>query len=279
LWVDLFQRAGKGPASWAAQYRSAEKFRGQVLPLVALHSAVPQPLNDEPALVPWERANVIFHEFGHALHMLSNDATYPSLGSLYVPWDFIEVPSLLNERWLMDRKLLKRFARHYQTGEPMPDEMIDRIQQAAEYDRVFSASLNYLGSAMVDMRLHLLADGRDINAMAEEQSILQELELPPATDLVLYVPHAFHTFSEQYAAGVYTYLWSDVIAADIAEAFLKSPGGLYDQSVANRYFSTILSAGNTLPAAEEFRNFRGRDPDPNALLRRFNLVSPSNSGE
>ncbi|RPH97392.1 MAG: alpha/beta fold hydrolase [Lysobacterales bacterium] len=269
LWLDLFQRQGKGPASWVAEYRSAENFRGRVLPLVGLHSAVPRPTADEPVLVPWERANVIFHEFGHALHMLSSGASYPLLGALTVPWDFIETPSLLNERWLLDRRVLKRFMRHHETGEPMPDDLIDRVERSLRHDRVFSATLNYLATAIVDMRLHLMADGREIDAMAEEQRILEELQLPPGVDLTLYVPHAFHTFSQQYAAGVYTYLWSDVIAADIAETFLAAPGGLYDRAVAGRYFSLVLSVGNTVPAAEAFRSFQGRDPDPGALTRRF----------
>ena len=280
LWADLFQREGKGPASWAAQYRSAAAFGGEnVLPLIALHSAVPQPAGDEPILVPWERANVIFHEFGHALHLLSNGASYPTLGSIAVPWDFIEVPSLLNERWLMNREVLKRFARHYETGEPMPDDLIDRVEAAAQFDRVFSVSLNFLGTAMVDMQLHMLADGRDIDAMAEEKRILEELQLPQAVDLVLYAPHAYHTFTEEYAAGVYTYLLSDVIAADIAEAFLAAPGGLFDQGVADSYFSNILGSGNTAPMDEAFRNFRDRDPDPNALMRRFHLVDESGPEE
>jgi len=280
LWLDLFQRAGKGPASWASQYRSGENYRGKVLPLVALHSAVTPPAGEnEPVLVPWERANVIFHEFGHTLHTLANGSAYPSLGTLNLPWDFIEVPSLLNERWLLNRTTLKKFARHHQTGEPMPDELIDRIEQVANYDRVFSANLSYLGTAIVDMQLHLLADGREIDIMAEEQRILHELQLPPAVDLVLYAPHAFHTFgSPAYAGGVYTYLWSDVIAADIAEEFLASPGGLFDANTSEKYFSTILQRANTVPAAEAFREFRGRDPDPMALLRRFGLEAERDSG-
>lgn len=276
LWLDLFQRSGKGPASWASQYRSAEDFRGPVLPLVALHSAVTPPAGpDAPVLVPWERANVIFHEFGHALHILSNGAAYPSLGSLSAPWDFIEVPSLLNERWLLNRTTLKRFARHYQTGEPMPDELIDRIERVAQYDRVFSANLNFLATAIVDMELHLRADGREIDAMTVEQEVLDELQLPQAIDLTLYVPHAFHTFTEQYAAGVYTYLWSDVIAADIAEVFLQTPDGFFDTEVGQKYFAAILQAANTVPATEAFHQFRGREEvDPGALMRRFGLDQP-----
>ena len=272
LWIDLFQRQGKGPASWAAQYRSAESFRGRSLPLVVMHSAAQKPLDGGPVLIPWERANVIFHEFGHTLQTLSNAASYPSLGALTVPWDFIEVPSLLHERWLADREVLSRFAVHHETGEPMPDELIERLFATLNYDRVFSATLNFLGTAIVDMRLHLMADGSDIDAMAAEAAILEELELPAAIDLTLYVPHAFHTFSEYYAAGVYTYLWSDVIAADLAEAFLEAPGGLYDEEVAARYRAEILDVANTVPVTQAFRTFRDRDPDPTALMRRFGLL-------
>jgi peptidyl-dipeptidase Dcp len=240
---------------------------------VALHSAVTPTVNEnDPVLVPWERANVIFHEFGHTLHTLANGAAYPSLGTLSLPWDFIEVPSLLNERWLLDRTTLKKFARHYQTGEAMPDELIDRIEKVANYDRVFSANLSYLGTAIVDMQLHQMADGREIDVMVEEQRILEELQLPQAVDLVLYAPHAYHTFgAPAYAGGVYTYLWSDVIAADIAEVFLASPDGLFDAKVSEDYFSTILQRANIVPADQAFREFRGRDPDPMALLRRFGL--------
>ena len=272
LWLDLFQRQGKGPSSWASEYRTAERFRDEVLPLVALHSAVPVPVDGGPALVPWERANVIFHEFGHALHMLSNRSPYPTLGSIAVPWDFIEVPSLLNERWLTNRTMLRKFARHHVTGEPMPDDLINRVEAVLKHDRVFSATLNYLGTAIVDMKLHLLADGGDVDAIAEEQRILQELQLPQAVDLTLYASHAFHTFSREYAAGVYTYLWSDVIAAEIAEVFLAAPGGIYDNKVAEQYFSTILSAGNTRPPQDAAGEFIGHDPRPDALMRRFGLV-------
>ena len=272
LWVDLFSRPGKSPSSYAGEYRTQETFRGKVLPLVALHSAVTPPTGDEPVLVDWERANVIFHEFGHTLQTLSNTASYPSLGALRAPWDFIEVPALLHERWFMDETVFKQFARHHETGEPIPDELYDRIIAARKYDRVFGASYNYIGAAIVDMRLHLLADGRDIDAMAVERQVLDEVGLPEAYDLVLHVPHAFHTFTAQYAAGVYTYLWSDVIAADIAEAFLESPDSLYDKETAQRYRELILEPGNAVDVADAFREFRGREPDPAAFMRRFDLL-------
>ena len=122
-------------------------------------------------------------------------------------------------------------------------------------------TLNFLAVAIVDMQLHLLADGRDIDAKDVERRVLAELEMPQAIDLILYVPHAFHTFSEQYAAGVYTYLWSDAIAADVAEAFLDAPGGFYDIAVAERWREDVIDVANTRPVSESYRQFRGRDPD------------------
>ena len=272
LYVDMFQRSGKGPSSWASEYRTAGRGPAEVLPVVALHSNVVHPADGGQPLLSWEVANVIFHEFGHTLHTLSNGARYPSLGSVEVPWDFVEVPSLLNERWLLDRELLTRFAKHWQTGRPMPEELIAKVEQGVRHDRVFSVTLDYLATAIVDMRLHLMADGRSIDAVREEARILAEIGMPSAVAPTLRASHAFHTFSEQYAAGVYTYLWSDAIAADIAEAFLAAPGRLYDLDVAGRYRRTILEAGNTRPMTEAFREFRGRDPDPDALFRRFGLL-------
>lgn len=272
VYLDMFQRKGKGPSSWTSEYRSAEREPANVLPLVGLHSNVVHPTDGTPPLLAWEVANVIFHEFGHALHMLSNGARYPSLGSLQVPWDFVEVPSLLNERWLLDRQVLARCARHYKTGEPMPAELIAKVEQGIQHDRVFSVTLDYLATAMVDMQLHSMADGREIDAVAEERKILAELRMPSAVAPTLAISQAHHTFSAEYAAGVYTYLWSDAIAADIAEVFLDAPGGFYNQGVASSYRRTILEAGNTRPMSEAFRDFRGRDPDPDALFRRFDLL-------
>ena len=271
LWWDLFRRPGKMPGSWSSEYRSAESFRGRVLPIAALYSNVDRPASAAPALLSWEVANVLFHEMGHVLHFLANTTSYPSLGSLTVPWDFVEVPSLINERWFYDRDLLARFARHHATGEPIPVALVEKIERATRFDRVFSLNLDYLAPAIVDMKMHLLADGRDVDAVAVERQVLQELGMPAAWDEVMRVTHSMHSFSNEYAAGVYVYLWSDVMAADIAEAFVQSPGGLYDERTAERWRTTVLGVGSRVPADEAFRNFRGRDPDPGALLRRFGL--------
>jgi peptidyl-dipeptidase Dcp len=275
LYADLFQRPGKAHGSHQHQMRSAESFRGRVLPISNMVSGLPPPLPGEPVLLPWEYANVLFHEFGHALHMLLNRARYPSLGSLQVAWDLVELPALLNEYWLRDRELLARFARHHATDEPMPPPLVERLEAGLAYDRIFSVNLDYLGGAIVDLKLHLMADGsgREIDAVAVERDTLAELGMPQAWDLILRVTNSIHSFVGGYDAGLYSYLWSDMMAADAAEVFLASPGGLYDAKVAEAWRDTILTVGHTAPAAEAFRRFRGRDPDPIALMRRFGLAT------
>ncbi|MBS0421294.1 MAG: M3 family metallopeptidase [Proteobacteria bacterium] len=274
LYFDLFARAGKGHGSYQAQWRSYENFRAPLVPISCIFSNLPAAPPAEPTLLPWEYANVLFHEFGHALHMLENRTSYPSLGSMNVAWDFVELPSLLHERWLADRELLDRFARHHQTGARLPAHLLDGLEKARQYERIFSVDLGYLGSAIVDMKLHLLADGRAADAFdvaALERDILAELEMPAVWDLTMRIPHSWHAMSSHYAASLYVYLWADVMAADAAEAFLTTANGLYDQDTARRWLDTVLSVGTRVPAEMAFRAFRGRDPDPEALFRRFGL--------
>lgn len=275
LYIDLFARPGKGHGSYQMQWRSAESFRGRVLPISCITSNLPKPEPAEPTLLAWEYANVFFHEFGHALHMLDNGTAYPSLGSMHVAWDFVELPSLLNERWFSEPELLARFARHYQTGEALTQTMQGALHAALKHDRVFSVNLDYLAGAITDMRMHLLADGnsgRELDPVTIEHQTLAELGMPAAWDLVMRMPHCWHSWSEHYAAGMYVYIWAEVMAADAAEAFAQAPGGWYDRDTARRWHDTVLSVGTGVPADDAFRNFRGRDPDPDALMRRFGLL-------
>jgi|GEM_PF-162071 peptidyl-dipeptidase Dcp len=275
LWMDLFQREGKRPSSWASQYRAASSFDGDVLPLVVLHSSAIPPQEGKPATMPFERANVIFHEFGHTLHTLSNTAPYPSLGTYTLPWDFIEAPALFHERWFMDETLMRRHLRHVETGASISDTLIGNLKASVQFDRVFSVTLDYLLTAITDMHLHLQADGREIDAQAVEAKLIADLGAPASVAPLLAVSHAFHTFSPEYAAGVYTYYWSDMIAADIAEQFLASKDGLYDETLNARYRRLILEPANTLTADQAVREFLGRDPNPDALLKRFDLLPTS----
>jgi peptidyl-dipeptidase Dcp len=274
IYFDLLNRPGKMHGSYQYVYRDAETFCGQVLPISGVYSSFPPPPEGQPTLLPWEYANVFFHEFGHALHMLFNRSAYPSLSSQRVAWDFVELPSLLNERWLRDRELLQRFARHHITGQPIPNALMDRIEQGLKYDRIFSLNPDFLLPAIVDMRLHLLADGsgQPIDPVAVENTTCAELGLPDAWDLIMRVTHNFHLFiGGSYAAGLYSYLWSDVMAADAAATFEQSPGGIYDAATAKAWIDKVLSVGHRVPADQAFRDFTGHGPDPRPLQRRFGL--------
>ena len=275
IYFDLFNRPGKAHGSYQMQFREAENFQGRVLPISCVFSTFPQPPEGQPVLLPWEYANVFFHEFGHALHMLHCKAAFRSLGSEHVAWDFVELPALINERWLRDPELLARFARHHLTNESMPPALIDRIEEAFQYERIFSLNPDFLLPAIVDLRLHLMADGtgNPIDVVQVENEIIAEFGMPDAWDLVMRVTHNFHIFIGAYAAGLYSYLWSDVMAADAVQTFEKSPGGIYDAQTSKAWIDKILSVGHSVPANEAFRDFAGHDPEPSPLHRRFGLAA------
>jgi len=274
LYLDLFQRPGKMHGSHQHRLRAAETFDGRVLPISNVVSGLPTPEPGRPTLLTWEYANVLFHEFGHALHMLMDAARYPSLGSMAVAWDLVELPSLLHEYWLRDRELLRRFARHHVTGERIPDSLLDRLEASLRADRTFSVNPDYLGSAVVDLTLHLMANGErlDIDAEAVERQTLEALGMPACWDPILRAANSVHGFGGSYDAGLYVYLWSDMMAADVMETLSAPPRSLADSTFAQSWREAILTAGHLRPAGEAFRRLMSRDPDPDALLRRFGLA-------
>jgi peptidyl-dipeptidase Dcp len=271
LWMDLLTREGKMRGSWQAEIQAAEDFIGRRLCFSNVCSNIDKPA-DGPILMGWEYANVLFHEFGHAMHMLMSRARYPSLGSMGVEWDLVELPSQLNERWLYDRDLLRQYARHWQTGEAIPDAMVDAIEAGFRFDGVFSVRLEYLMPTLVDLNMHLAARGDPVDPLAIERQVYEELAAPDAIDPIFFLPQQYHSFTEAYAGALYSYLWADVMVADVIEAFENAPGKLYDAQVAAKWRDAILCVGTSVGGAQAFRNFRGRDPDPGALLRRFALA-------
>jgi peptidyl-dipeptidase Dcp len=272
VWMDLLSREGKMRGSWQSEIQTAENFHERRLCFSNVCSNIEKPAGHGPILMGWEYANVLFHEFGHAMHMLMSRARYPSLGPLGVEWDLVEVPSQLNERWLYDRDLLRRHALHVETGAPIPEAMVDAIEAAFRFDRVFSVGLEYLLPTMVDFHMHLEARGEPVDPLGIEREIYAELGVPDAIDPIFFLPQQYHSFTDVYAGALYSYLWADVMVADIIEAFEVAPGGLYDVDVAARWRDSILSAGTSIPGAEAFHNFHGREPNPDALFRRFELT-------
>jgi peptidyl-dipeptidase Dcp len=275
FYFDPFARRGKRSGAWASAYRPQEKFERPVLPMISNNSNfLPAPAG-QPVLVSWGDAETLFHEFGHALHGLSSDVQYPALAGSSVARDYVELPSQLNERWLATPELLSRFARHHRSGEPMPSALVVRIAKAAKFNRGF-ATVEFLASALLDMRLHL-ATNSAIDPAAFERDQLAQLGMPAEVVMRHRLPQFAHIFAnEGYSAGYYSYLWADTLTADAAEAFIEA-GGFYDKRTAERYHRYVLSAGNTVDPAEAYRQFRGRDAGTAALLRDRGFPVPPNA--
>ncbi len=274
LWYfDPYARPGKRSGAWMNAYRNQSRFDGEVTTIVSNNSNFVKSEGSEPVLISWDDATTLFHEFGHALHGLSSSVSYPSLSGTSVARDYVEFPSQLLEHWLSTPEVLQRFALHYQTGKPIPQELVDRIKRASTFNQGFGTT-EYLSSALVDMKLHL-AGAQTIDPDAFERMTLTELGMPSELVMRHRIPQFGHVFaSDGYSAGYYSYLWSDVLTADAAEAFTGA-GGFYDRAVAER-LRTLLSIGNTVDPAEAYRAFRGRDPSTDALMRKrgFPVTAP-----
>jgi peptidyl-dipeptidase Dcp len=263
---DPYAREGKRSGAWMNAYRSQERLDGEITTIVSNNANFVKGKPGEPVLVSWDDATTMFHEFGHALHGLSSNVTYPSLSGTAVARDYVEFPSQLLEHWLSTPEVLQRFALHYQTGKPIPQSLVDKIKRADTFNEGF-ATTEYLSSALVDMKLHL-AGSEKIDPDAFEKKTLAELGMPHELVMRHRTPQFGHIFSsDAYSAGYYSYLWADVITADAFEAFTEG-GGAYDKKVAERLRKYIFSVGNTIDPAEAYRSFRGRDPRVEALMRK-----------
>jgi len=267
LWYfDPYARRGKQSGAWMSEYRRQEKFAGNVSAIVSNNSNFIKGKAGEPVLINWDDAVTLFHEFGHALHGLLSNVRYPTMSGTSVTRDFVEFPSQLVEHWLMTPEVLNRFALHYQTGEPIPQTLVDKIKQARNFNQGF-ATLEFLASALVDMELHL-ADNEAIDVAKFERETLQSLGMPLEVVMRHRIPHFGHVFSgDGYAAGYYSYLWADTLVADAWEAFVES-GDVFDQVLATRLREHVFSAGNQQEPDVAYRAFRGRDADVQALMRK-----------
>jgi peptidyl-dipeptidase Dcp len=267
LWYfDPFAREGKSSGAWMNAYRNQERVDSDIKTIVSNNANFVKGKPGEPVLISWDDATTLFHEFGHALHGLASSVTYPSLSGTSVATDYVEFPSQLLERWVSTPEVLQKFAVHYQTGKPIPQNLVDRINRAATFNQGF-ATVEYLSSALVDMKMHL-AGSRKIDPDAFERETLAELGMPREIVMRHRTPQFGHVFSsDDYSAGYYSYIWSDVISADAYDAFVEA-GSPYDKTVAARLRKYIFSVGNTVDPADAYRLFRGRDPQIEALMRK-----------
>jgi peptidyl-dipeptidase Dcp len=271
LWYfDPYARRGKQSGAWMSEYRSQQQFAGCVTPIVSNNANFTKGKPGQAVLINWDDAVTLFHEFGHALHGLLSNVHYPTLAGTSVTRDFVEFPSQLLEHWLLAPEVLNRFALHYQTGQPMPAALVDKIIRARNFNQGF-ATLEYLSSAIIDMQLHLAGD-IDIDAAEFEYRTLTQLGMPAEVAMRHRTSQFSHIFSSDgYAAGYYSYLWADTLVADAWEAFVES-GDLFNPQLAERLRAHVLMVGNQQEPDVAYRQFRGRDPDVNALLRKRGFV-------
>jgi peptidyl-dipeptidase Dcp len=267
LWYfDPYARDGKRSGAWMNEYREQQRMDGEVTTIVSNNANFIRSKPGEPILISWDDATTMFHEFGHALHGLSSNVTYPRLSGTNVARDYVEFPSQLLEHWLSTPEVLSKYAVHYKTGKPIPAELVKKIEAASTFNEGFDTT-EYLSSALVDMKLHL-AGKADIDPDKFERETLAALGMPDELVMRHRTPQFGHVFSSDgYSAGYYSYLWSDVITADSFGAFTEA-GGPYDKKVAARLTKYIFSVGNTVDPAEAYRNFRGRDPQVEALMKK-----------
>ena len=268
LWYfDPYARPGKRSGAWMQTYRRQEKLAGNVSTIVSNNSNfVKGKGGDAPVLISWSDARTLFHEFGHALHGLSSDVTYPTLSGTRVARDYVEFPSQLMEHWVSTPEVLSKFALHYQTGKPIPKELVAKIEKAANFNQGFN-TVEYLSAALVDMKLHTAGD-KEIEPGAFEKETLTALGMPSEIVMRHRTPQFSHVFSsDSYSAGYYSYLWSDTLTADAFNAFTEAKGP-YVAAVAERLRKNVFSVGDTIDPAEGYRAFRGRDPDTAALMRK-----------
>ena len=274
LWYfDPYARPGKRSGAWMNAYRTQEKFDENVTTIVSNNSNFVKGKPGEPVLISWDDATTLFHEFGHALHGLSSNVNYPALAGTAVPRDYVEFPSQLLEHWLATPQVLQKFALHYETGQPIPQDLVDRITRAATFNQGF-ATVEYLAAALVDMKMHL-AGSTTIDPAVFERETLAQLGMPKEIVMRHRPTQFLHVFgSDGYSAGYYSYLWSDVITADAALAFTEA-GGLYDPAVARRLRDNVFAIGNTVDPADAYRAFRGRDPQIEGLMRKRGFSPPA----
>jgi peptidyl-dipeptidase Dcp len=270
---DYFARPSKRSGAWMTSLRDQQKLDGDVAPLVVNVCNFSKGADGEPSLLSPDDARTLFHEFGHGLHGMLSNVTYPSLAGTSVFTDFVELPSQLYEHWQEQPQVLQQFARHYQTGEPLPDDLLKRFLAARKFNQGF-ATVEFVSSALIDLEFHSQPAEAIADVRAFERAELEKIGMPAEISL-RHRPQQFgHIFSgDHYAAGYYSYMWSEVMDADAFGAF-EEAGNIFDPAVAKRLHDDIYSSGGSRDPEDAYVAFRGREPEPDALLRRRGLLEP-----
>jgi peptidyl-dipeptidase Dcp len=268
---DYFARSSKHSGAWMTSLRDQEKLIGNVTPIILNICNFSKPAAGEPALLSFDDARTLFHEFGHALHGLLSNVTYPLLAGTAVPSDFVELPSQLYEHWLEVPEILQQYARHAATGEAMPQALLDKLLATRTFNQGF-ATVEYTSCALVDLDLHGLSSPAGLDVTEFERRDLERIAMPAEIVMRHRLPHFQHLFSGGgYAAAYYSYMWSEVLDADAFEAF-EETGDAFDPEIAKRLRDFIYGAGNLRDPAEAYKAFRGRLPAVDALLKKRGLA-------
>jgi len=268
---DYFARPSKRSGAWMTSLRDQQKLDGDIAPQIINVCNFSKGADGEPALLSPDDARTLFHEFGHGLHGMLSDVTYPSLSGTSVFTDFVELPSQLYEHWQEQPQVLRQFARHYQTGEPLPDELLKRFIAARKFNQGF-ATVEFVSSALIDLEFHTQPASASEDVRAFERQELEKIGMPAEISL-RHRPQQFgHIFSgDHYASGYYSYMWSEVMDADAFGAF-EEAGDIFDPAVAKRLHDDIYASGGSRDPEDAYVAFRGREPEPDALLRRRGLL-------
>ncbi|MFA5646914.1 MAG: M3 family metallopeptidase [Bacteroidales bacterium] len=271
LYLDFHPRASKSGGAWMTEYRGQHVTKAGefVAPVVTLTTNFTRPVGDTPALLSLDEAQTFFHEFGHGLHGLLANSTYPSLAGTNVSRDFVELPSQIMENWSTDPEFLKMYAFHYETGEVIPDELIEKMKASGTFNQGF-ATTEFLAAAILDMDYHTIESNVNIKAVDFEKKAMDKIGLIDEIIPRYRSTYFTHIFSGGYSSGYYSYIWSGQLDADAYEAF-KETGNIFDAETAKR-FRTLLSKGGTVEPAQLYREFRGANPNPEALLRQRGLL-------
>lgn len=270
---DNFARPNKESGAWMSSYRQRADFRSgnSALPLIANHNNLAKAAPGRPTLLSLDDARTLFHEFGHGLHGLLSNSPFLRLSGTDVLVDFVELPSQLYEHWILEPEVLRRHCRHVETGEPMPDELIARLQRAAHFNQGFE-TVEYVACALIDLRLHQLTDLKDFDLDEFERAQFADLGMPAAMTMRHRLPHFSHLFSSNaYASAYYVYLWAEVLEADAFEAF-REAGDVFDPTLAERLRRYVYEAGDTIEPVAAYRSFRGRDATVEPMLKGRGLL-------
>ncbi|MCI0494013.1 M3 family metallopeptidase [candidate division KSB1 bacterium] len=269
LFADYFPRASKRGGAWMSEYRQQYKLDGKMItPIICNIGNFSKPTADTPSLLSYEEVATLFHEFGHALHGLLSNCTYQRLAGTNVARDFVELPSQIMENWASEPEVLKMYAKHFETGEPIPDELIEKIKNSSKFNQGF-ITVEYLAASFLDLDWHTLADANELDPIAFENQSMNKIGLIPEIVVRYRSPYFRHIFAGGYSAGYYSYIWAEVLDADAFQAFKET--SLFDQERAKGFRENILAKGGTEDPMVLYQRFRGAEPKIDALLEKRGL--------